>query len=219
MVESVERGRTVGDSSQKRWRGQTLQDRSLKRRDQLLDVGERLLGTSGAGAVTMRAVVREAGLSPRYFYETFSGRDDFLVSIYDRVESRVLERVAGIETGGDFRTSVHAVCRACGDFFEEDPRRARILLREPLSDDVLREHSAKRSRLFVETTMGLLGVDDELVPSPGRLPIIATGLSGALVALYLDFADGRLAVDRDELADAAVDIVCALAESAGLRGA
>ncbi|MFE0748995.1 TetR/AcrR family transcriptional regulator [Gordonia sp. NPDC058843] len=207
----------MDEDSHKVWRGQTLHDRSLKRREQLLDVGEELLGSAGVGAVTMRAVVREAQLSPRYFYETFSGREDFLVAVYDRVENRLLERVSGVEMGDDFRTSIHAVCVVCGDFFEEDPRRARILLREPLSDDILRDHSARRAQMFVETMLRLLGAESAMSPRPERIPALATGLSGALVALYLGFADGRLDIDREQLAETAVDIVYALADAARPR--
>ncbi|WP_439030631.1 TetR/AcrR family transcriptional regulator [Gordonia terrae] len=207
----------VDSDSDKLWRGQTLHDRSLKRREQLLDVGEELLGSAGAGAVTMRAVVREAQLSPRYFYETFSGREDFLVAVYDRVERRLLERVSGMELSEDFRTSVHAVCILCGDFFEEDPRRARILLREPLSDDILRDHSARRAQMFVETMLRLLGAESVIRPRPELIPALATGLSGALVALYLGFADGRLDLTRDQIAETAVEIVYALADAARPR--
>ncbi len=46
-------------STPKLWRGQTPQDRSGDRREQLLDVAFDLLGTGGSAAVTMRAVTRQ----------------------------------------------------------------------------------------------------------------------------------------------------------------
>ena len=71
-------------NSPKLWRGQTLQDRSSDRREQILVVGEQLLGSGGVAAVTMRAVTRQANLSPRYFYETFDSREDLVIAVYDR---------------------------------------------------------------------------------------------------------------------------------------
>lgn len=46
--------------------------------------GRSLLGDGGAVAVTMRAVVRAAQLSPRYFYESFASREELLFAVHDR---------------------------------------------------------------------------------------------------------------------------------------
>ncbi len=191
----------------KRWRGQTLRDRSADRRVQLLEVGESLLGSGGAAAVTMRAVCREAQLSPRYFYESFDTREDLLVAVYNQVEERLLAHIAHRRAG-----SVREVLECCADFFEQDPRRARILLREPLADDTLHKHSVNRTPAFVRALIPALGnrLNDLLLGDPARIQILSTALGGALVALYLDWADGRLNVSRDALSDATVDIVTAL---------
>lgn len=194
-------------TSPKRWRGQTLRDRSADRRAQLLEVAENLLGSGGAAAVTMRAVCRDAQLSPRYFYESFQTREDLLVAVYNRVEEGLLAHIVGRPAG-----SVREVLESCADFFEQDTRRARILLREPLADNTLHKHSVDRTPAFVRALIPVLGtrVDDLLSGDPARVQILSTALGGALVALYLDWADGRLNVDREAISDAAVDVVTAL---------
>jgi len=191
----------------KRWRGQTLRDRSADRRVQLLEVGENLLGSGGAATVTMRAVCRDAQLSPRYFYESFDTREDLLVAVYNQVEERLLAHIVNRRAG-----SVREVLESCADFFEQDPRRARILLREPLADNALHKHSVNRTPAFVRALIPALGarLNDLLSGDPARIQILSTALGGALVALYLDWADGRLNVSREALSDAAVDIVTAL---------
>ncbi|SLJ82457.1 Uncharacterised protein [Mycobacteroides abscessus subsp. abscessus] len=68
--------------------------------------------------------------------------------------------------------------------------------------------------------MGLLGAKaDALLPTDDEaLAVQATALGGALIALYLDWADGRLVLARDRLAAAAVDIVFALTSVGRARG-
>lgn len=197
----------------KLWRGRTLDDRSAERREQLVDVGVDLLGTGGSSAVTMRAVTRSANLSPRYFYESFDDRSALIVAVYDRIESELLTRLRAAGTGGDLPTTIRTALRVCAAFFEEDPRRARILLREPLTDDTLRRHSADRLPVFLRSVVPALGAAaGALIPdSEEALAVAGTALGGALVALYLDWIDGRLPVERDRLVDNATAVVLALA--------
>ena len=68
-----------------RWSGVPLQDRQALRRDELIAAGVTLLGGASGPALTVRAVCREAGLTERYFYESFTDRDDFVRAVYDDV--------------------------------------------------------------------------------------------------------------------------------------
>ncbi|MGW5386354.1 TetR/AcrR family transcriptional regulator [Nocardia sp. NPDC003963] len=202
-------------SAPKLWRGRTLDARSAERREQLVDVGFELLGTDGSAAVTMRAVTRLANLSPRYFYESFEDRRALLIAVYDRLETELRTRFSAIDSGGDLHTTVRSALLICATYFEEDPRRARVLLREPLTDDTLRAHSADRLPLFLRTVVPALGAAaGALIPdSEEVLAIIGTALGGALVALYVDWIDGRLPVPRDRLVDTATAVVLSLAQT------
>ncbi|MEU6563921.1 TetR/AcrR family transcriptional regulator [Nocardia nova] len=199
-------------SGPKLWRGQTLQDRSGERREQLLDCAFDLLGTAGAGAVTMRAVARQANLSPRYFYESFDNREVLVTAVYDRVEAALRERLSAIASVGDPHTAIRAALESCADFFEEDPRRARVLLREPLADDNLRRHITRRTPAVVRALAPILGEGAEALfaSSDAVLATIGTALAGALTAVYLEWADGNLVIERDRLVDTAVGIVVPL---------
>ncbi|MET4166387.1 MULTISPECIES: TetR/AcrR family transcriptional regulator [Gordonia] len=193
---------------EKLWRGQTLADRSSDRREQMLAVAEQLLGSGGASAVTMRAVVREANLSPRYFYESFASREDLVTDVYDRVTDQLLTEIAALPRVADRRENVRAVLEVCREFFEADPGRARILLREPLADDVLRARRAATVPGFVASVLEM--TTGAHASSPERLAVVSSALAGALVALYLDYIDGRLSLTPAQLADAAVDLVSAV---------
>lgn len=202
-------------SSPKTWGGRTLDDRSADRRGTLLDAAEELLGDGGASAVTMRAVVRTADLSPRYFYESFASREELLAAVYDRTEAALLAALADLDTSQDFRGVVRSTIERLRVFFAADPRRARILLREPLADDTLRSHSTSRMPLFVQALLPLLGAHGAAFATlpeqgTGRWKVTMTALSGALVAVYLEYVDGRIEIEPDELVDSAVDLVFSL---------
>ncbi len=195
-----------------------MQDRSVDRREQILAVAFDLLGEAGSAAVTMRAVTREANLSPRYFYESFPNRDDLLVAVYDRVEDGLRDRMKDVPRQLDPPATVRAALEICADYFEGDPRRAHVLLREPLANDTLRQHSSSRAPVFVATLAAALGSDiGALVPgdAPG-LAVAGTALSGSLVALYLDWVDGRLEISRERLAESATNIALAVVAAARL---
>ena len=199
-------------SAPKLWRGQTLQDRSGERREQLLDCAFDLLGSAGAGAVTMRAVTRQANLSPRYFYESFDNREVLVTAVYDHVEAALRERLSAVTSAGDPHAAIRDALESCADFFEEDPRRARILLREPLADDNLRRHITRRTPAVIRALAPILGDGAEALfaSSDAALATIGTALAGALTAIYLEWADGNLVMERDRLVETAVGIVVPL---------
>ncbi|OXR42123.1 HTH-type transcriptional repressor FabR [Nocardia cerradoensis] len=196
----------------KLWRGQTLQDRSGERRELLLDCAFDLLGTAGAGAVTMRAVTRQANLSPRYFYESFAGREALILAVYDRAEAALRERLSVIAAGTDPHAAIRSALQTCADFFDEDPRRARVLLREPLADDDLRAHITRRTPAVIRALAPLLGdsAGDLFTSSDATLATTGTALAGALTSVYLEWTDGHLTIERDRLVDTCTGIVAAL---------
>ena len=65
------------------WAGVPLEDRTSERRARLLTAALGLV-ESGDEAVTVRATIREAGLDPRYFYESFDSIDQVLGALFDQ---------------------------------------------------------------------------------------------------------------------------------------
>ena len=68
----------AGGQRRGRWSGVPLEDRQALRREDLIAAGVGLLGSEGGPALTVRAVCKAAGLTERYFYESFGDRDDFV---------------------------------------------------------------------------------------------------------------------------------------------
>lgn len=73
-------------------------------------------------------------------------------------------------------------------------------------------HAAPRTPAVVRTLAPVLGpaAAGLFASSDETLAAIGTALAGALTALYVDWVDGRLAIERDRLVDTAVDIVVSL---------
>src|SRR6201996_2717317 len=60
-------------------------DRLATRRARLLEAGLDLLGGDGAAELTVRGVCRRAGVAARYFYESFTDKDELIGAVFDSV--------------------------------------------------------------------------------------------------------------------------------------
>ncbi|HKV18606.1 MAG TPA: TetR/AcrR family transcriptional regulator [Mycobacterium sp.] len=65
------------------YRGVEASERIDQRRRRLLDAGLDLLGGSAETELTVRAVCRRSGLTARYFYESFTDKDEFVAAVFD----------------------------------------------------------------------------------------------------------------------------------------
>ena len=133
MVETPRRS-----SDGRRWRGVEPGDRKAGRRLKLIESGLDLLAAEGPGAVTMRGVCRRAGLTERYFYESFENRDRFLVQIFDLVvedaEASLQDAVATMPPRP--RDAISHIASAFTDFLVDDPRRGEILFVQSVTSEL-----------------------------------------------------------------------------------
>ncbi len=179
-----------------RWSGVPLQDRQARRRDELIAAGVTLLGGAGGPALTVRAVCREAGLTERYFYESFSDRDEFVRAVYDDVCSRAMSALMSATTP---REAVEQFVALMVD----DPVRGRVLLLAPEVEPVLVRSGAE----WMPTFIGLLQRKLTTIGDPTVQNMVATGLVGALTALFTAYLDGRLTASREQFIDYCVDLL------------
>jgi AcrR family transcriptional regulator len=182
-----------------RWSGVPLEDRQALRRDELIAAGVDLLGGEAGPALTVRAVCRAAGLTERYFYESFSDRDEFVRAVYDDVCTRAMSTLSSSTTAQD------AVERFVA-LMVDDPTRGRVLLLAPTVEPVLTRSGASWMPSFIELLQRkvarITGITDSAVQA-----MAATGLLGALTALFIAYLDGRLTATREQFIDHCVDMV------------
>lgn len=173
-----------------------------RRREQLLAAGLERFGTQGWATTTVREICAEAGLSQRYFYEQFSGREACFVAVLDQVatevESLVREAVA---QPGSPQLRAERTLTGLVDYFAGDHRRLRVAFVESFATSELRARRAELLAAFAALASRLMTA---LLPEPatadaGALELSAVVLSGGLAELLVEAADGHLAVSTDEL--------------------
>ncbi|WP_028846750.1 TetR/AcrR family transcriptional regulator [Thermocrispum agreste] len=192
-------------SRQRLWAGTTLEQRRAARRAALLDAALDLLGEHGGAGVTVRSVCRRAGLTDRYFYENFAGRDELLSALFLQVAEELQQAmeattpVAGSSREEQARAAVDALVSVCLD----DPRKGRLLLVEPLSDPALSGVSIGVAPTFTRL------VRRQLPPGASKNESVLTSvaLTGAVATLFFGWLSGTLPVSREELIDKCVRTV------------
>jgi len=185
-----------------RWSGVPLQDRQTLRRDELIAAGVDVLGGAGGGALTVRGVCRTAGLTERYFYESFDDRDDFVRAVYDHVCSTAMTALTASTTPRD------AVERFVA-LMVDDPVRGRVLLIAPEREPVLTKSGAEWMPSFIELIQHkLTRITDSAVQA-----MVATGLVGALTALFTAYLNGSLEATREQFIDYCVEMLLSRATS------
>jgi AcrR family transcriptional regulator len=114
-------------------RGVDADARRKERRQRLVEAGLETLGTKGLHTTTVRDVCGHAGLSERYFYESFSGLGELFDTIYQALHQELLGRlmVVLVSSRSQHQSALEggkAALVVWLTFLKEDPRRARIML-------------------------------------------------------------------------------------------
>lgn len=165
-------------------------ERTLERRGRLVDAGIQVFGTMGYAAAKVKVLCQQAGLSERYFYESFESREALLVEVYDALASQLMCRVVTAlqSPSADLEQSVRAGMAAVVNFMLDDPRHARIILVEIVG--ISPELEAKRHKsmsAFAGQSMAQLlllsGIDPEKAQKQ-----LAENPDDAVLATVLDAA-------------------------------
>ena len=113
----------------RKYRGQDAAARHAERRARLLEAGLDLFGSKEYAAVSVKQVCKLAGLTERYFYQSFSDREDLLRAVYDwQVDQLKAANLAGlIAAEPTIEAQAAAGINAFVRFVAADRRRARLI--------------------------------------------------------------------------------------------
>ncbi len=195
------------------YRGVSADDRRADRRERLIEAALDVAGEAGVTAVTMKAVCARAGLTERYYYESFRTRDELLAAAAAPGMQEIGRRVvAAIDaTPPDLFARSRACAEAIVSVLAEDPRKARIF-REAVANDALRAQHAAAINAYAALVGGqirnLQGLGDE---HQGRIDTVALILVGGTTQALGSWLDGSLELGRDELLDEVARMVVAAA--------
>ncbi len=191
-------------ASARPYRGVSAVERRATRRAALLEAALDLLGGPEPRPVTMTAVCERAGLTERYFYESFTDRDALLVELLDQISSEIADRANAALDGAEGPPGhrVRVAMTAVVDLFAHDPRKGRVALVESVGLPILRarrqELLAAFEALFVVRSVELYG-EDALPEQEARLTSVL--FVGGLVELIASWLSGAVETDPEQLVD------------------
>jgi AcrR family transcriptional regulator len=200
----------VSTSVVRPYRGVSAPARIAARRQRLLDAGLELFGTRGIAAVGVGDVCAEAGLTKRYFYESFPSTEALAEAVFEEVRARIMARVApAIVAGGadNARPAIECYVRAV----TEDPRVLRLLAFESSEGPLARYRDGFAARA-VETWFGLVGGQTE---DSVHTRLRAYAFVGASTQIGLAWVNDELSLTIDELIDELVDLFQRLTPRSG----
>ncbi len=206
-------------SNSRSYRGQTPEQRRADRRSRLIAGAISVYGERGYHNATVKAVCDAAGLTERYFYESFANSETLLIDCYNFVTDSVLKQIlqAGGTTRGGKVARARAMLYAYFSLLQSEPRSARVFLVEIRGVSVAVDRTFDDSlREIGKAVAGLLApeaLDDELLQAGvvgGVIHIamrwIACGYAPPIdQAVATALRLGTVLVDRRRAAPSALD--------------
>ncbi|WP_334119730.1 TetR/AcrR family transcriptional regulator [Limnobacter sp.] len=179
----------IAKNAGRRYRGVSNETRKADRRLKLIDAGIKVFGSTGYHASTVKGLCQEAGLTERYFYESFNNAEALFTACYLHITDTLREKLQHVLLGMEEDNLEQATRAGLTVFFtqfKDSPQAARILLVEVLTvNRHLEELSLKTLYSFVEMLETLAKPlieqrkDGELAGLDSTL--LASGLVGAVL--------------------------------------
>jgi AcrR family transcriptional regulator len=185
--------------------GVTGEQRIAERRRKLIEAGMNLFGSAESGLVRVKDVVTEAGLTERYFYESFSDLDALFDAVLELANETVERAVnaAVVNAPDDNISRMSIVMRTTTDTLAEDPRMIRVVFIEALGKGG--RVGARRNELLLRAAENFYrwsGTDmGDFDSSPIETRMKTFAVAGAASELLISWAEGLLDTTAGELAD------------------
>jgi AcrR family transcriptional regulator len=184
------------------YRGVEAAERLAVRRRQLLTAGLDLLGAEqqDISALTVRGICGRAGLAARYFYESFSDKDEFVSGVFDWVVAELAATtqaaVAAVPAHEQTRAGMANIVRTIAG----DARIGRLLFNTQLGDPVIVRKRAESSALFA-MLYGQHAVDTLRAPANDRVKAAAHFVVGGVGQTISAWLAGDVRLEPDQLVD------------------
>jgi len=198
------------------YRGVAKDERCAERRRRLVEAGIQVFGTGTYHGGTVRGVCAAAGLTERYFYESFLNREQLLRAVYDVLIAGLEQQIEAVlaRPVTDPEAPLRAVLGCYLDFVETNRPGARILLFEIMGvSDELDARYRRVMRGFA--TLLLRAVAGLRRPGPLAVPdeeLVADGLVGAVVHMAQRWVLGGYRQPRADIQACAEAIVFAVVQ-------
>lgn len=195
------------------YRGVNAAERLAARRGRLLAAGLDLLGAErqDVSAVTVRGVCRRAGLAVRYFYESFTDRDEFVGSVFDWVVADLAATTQAAVAAAPVHEQTRAGMANIVGTITGDARVGRLLFNTQLADAVIMRKRVELGALFAMLS-GQHAGDALRMPANDRIKAgahFAVGGVGQTISAWLA---GDVQLEPDRLVDQLASLLDRLAD-------
>ena len=197
------------------FRGVPAEERRAVRREKLIDACLNVIDRDGLAGLKVSAVCQEAGLTERYFYESFSNRDDALVALFAEFGRQTYAKAVKALAAAplDLHERSRVVASILMDALLEDPRKARAYV-EAIGAEPLRElrmsYSRSYAKLLADNMIEVYSLD------PHRdariLEVRSLILMAGTAEMVVHWLAGDLDATRDELVDQCTRMCVAVAD-------
>ncbi|GFG76809.1 TetR family transcriptional regulator [Mycobacterium paragordonae] len=202
---------TMTPPSARPYRGIDATERLSARRRQLLEAGLDLLGSPDDPELTVRSVCQRAGLSARYFYESFGDKDEFIERVYDWVIAKLAVNIQSAAATGPPEKQARAGMGVIVRTVAEDARIGRLVFSTKLGNAVVIRKRAESSALFALVT-GRHVIDMLRAPENERVKAATHFSVGGVGQTLSAWLDGDVKMEPEELADHLASLLVELTE-------
>src|SRR5258705_1076184 len=146
------------------YRGVEAADRVADRRRRFLEAGLAILGSGlDLSELTVRGICRQARVTVRYFYESFTDKDDFVAAVFDWVIADIAATTQAAVAAAPVKEQSRAGMANIVRTIAADTRVGRLLFSSQLSNPVVARKRAESFALMATLTfqhVGTLGAQD-----------------------------------------------------------
>jgi AcrR family transcriptional regulator len=188
------------------------------RRERLLNAGLDLLGsdTPDAGSLTVRDVCQQAGVAARYFYESFTDKNDFIGAVFDWAVTDLANATQAAVAAARPREQTRAGIAKIVATITGDRRVGRLLFSTQLANAPLVRKRMESNALFV--MLSGRHVENALqLPENDRIKATAHFVVGGVAQTISAWLAGEVILEPDHLVEHLTSLLDDLANPALFR--
>ncbi|GAA3545513.1 TetR/AcrR family transcriptional regulator [Nocardioides daeguensis] len=186
------------------YKGVSAEERTAERRRRLLDA-TLSVWADPASRTTMTAVCAAAGLTERYFYESFANLDAAQSAVLEMVAVQIenVSLAAAEQAGPDPAARIRSAVRALMDLLVEDPRKGRVAIIEAGTMPSLRGRRTELLRHFAHLAAAEAHELEGLRRRDREDDLAGLLFIGGMAEVVTAWLDGALDVTVEELVETA----------------
>jgi AcrR family transcriptional regulator len=203
------------------YRGVAPEDRVAGRREALIDAALEVFAEEGWAGVSARRVCEHAGLTRRYFYESFDGVDALLGAMFDSITGEVTAAVQAVaaDGAGSLAELVRGAVSAGLDVVAAPPSKGRFLAAALTSGSVATHRARSVDDLATIVEAALSSRRDGRPIAAREARVTAIIAVGAILSIIDSWLTEEVDLTKEEVvywsATAAVGIIEAVGSGKG----